>query len=299
MNQTKTWIQAARLRTLPLGLSCVLVGGACAYSANSFEALTFILCILTAIGLQILSNFANDLGDAVKGSDENRNGETRTVASGLIQQSQMRRAILVTSALVFLIGSILIFRAFQDIFLIIGFYLIGGLSIWSAINYTMGENAYGYKALGDVFVFLFFGLVGTLGTYYSMAHSFPLDLFLPASGTGLLAVSVLHLNNMRDREEDLKHNKRTIAGYLGHERSKIYFALLSLIPFALFGTYALQHGFENPQYIFLVPLPIIAKNIRSVLKNSDPSQLDGLLKVNALSSFVLALLFLVGNIWLG
>ena len=250
-------------------------------------------------GLQILSNFANDLGDAIKGSDENRSGEMRTVATGLIQQSQMRRAILITSAVVFLMGSALIFIAFKSIPIIVAFYLLGGLSIWSAINYTMGENAYGYKALGDVFVFLFFGLVGTLGTYYSMAHSLPLDLFLPASGTGLLAVSVLHLNNMRDREEDLLHDKRTIAGYLGHERSKIYFALLSLVPFALFGTYALQHGFENPQYIFLVPLPIIAKNIRTVLKNSDPSQLDGLLKVNALSSFVLALLFLVGNIWLG
>ena len=147
-------------------------------------------------------------------------------------------------------GSALIFIAFKSIPIIVAFYLLGGPIHMECYQLYHGRKRLRLQSPWGCLCLFVFGLVGTLGTFYSMAHSLPLDLLLPASGTGLLAVSVLHLNNMRDREEDLKHDKHTIAGYLGHERSKIYFALLSLIPFALFGTYALQHGFENPQYIF-------------------------------------------------
>jgi 1,4-dihydroxy-2-naphthoate polyprenyltransferase len=213
----KHWIQAARLRTLPLSVSGIIVGSAYAYHQGFSDWRILVLALATTLGLQILSNFANDYGDGVKGTDANRIGEKRMVAAGIITSAQMKKAVLITAAITFVLALLLIYIAFgkENFGLSLIFILLGIGSIGAAIKYTVGKNAYGYSGFGDLFVFLFFGWVSVIGSNFLFTHFIDWKLFLPATAIGMLSVAVLNLNNMRDIENDKMAGKNTLVVKMG------------------------------------------------------------------------------------
>lgn len=289
----KKWIQAARLRTLPLSVSGIIVGSAYAYYQHKFNGIIFALALLTTLAFQILSNFANDYGDGIKGTDANRVGEKRLVASGEVSSAQMKQAVIVTGLISLLLALSLIFVSFgQDHFLFSLLFLVLGLaSIAAAIKYTVGKNAYGYSGFGDVFVFIFFGLVSVLGSNFLFTKTLDWKLILPAIAIGLLSVAVLNLNNMRDIENDKIANKNTLVVKKGLAWAKKYHEVIILIAslsFMLFCT------------LLRVPLfPILAINIplifhlRKIKSAQQYADFEPELKKVALSTFALSLLFWV------
>lgn len=308
----KSFIKAARLRTLPLSVSGIIVGSylghfqylnspgvfSCCFGCPSiFESEIFWLAILTTIGFQVLSNFANDYGDGVKGSDKNRTGEARMVSSGAITPKQMKMAMIVTTIITLIIALLLIYVAFgSDNFgYSVLFFVLGIASITAAIKYTVGNSAYGYSGFGDVFVFVFFGLLSVVGSYFLYTKSINFEIFLPAISVGLLSTAVLNLNNLRDREEDKKNNKNTLVVKLGIEKAKqyhyflIFGGLISALVFVFL-------NFETIyQFIFLVAFIPLIKNVKTVAENKIPAELDKELKKVALSTFLFAILFAITN----
>ncbi|HFS68155.1 MAG TPA: 1,4-dihydroxy-2-naphthoate octaprenyltransferase, partial [Flavobacteriia bacterium] len=219
----KHYIQAARLRTLPLSVSGIIIGSAIAWYDGHQNYLIFILAILTTIGFQIISNFANDYGDGVKGTDnDNRIGPQRALQSGAISPKQMKMAIWISLIITFFLALCLIYVSFglSNLVYSLIFIVLGVFSIIAAIKYTVGKNAYGYSGFGDVFVFLFFGLLSTLGSYFLYTKNLDLKVFYPAISVGLLSVAVLNLNNMRDITNDKKANKNTLVVKMGSKNAK-------------------------------------------------------------------------------
>ncbi len=292
----KAFVQAARLRTLPLSISGIIVGSSLAHS-NILQSLIFWLAILTTIGLQVLSNFANDYGDGVKGTDANRQGEKRLVASGVISAKQMKNAVIITAIVTFIIALFLIYTAFKANFIYaLLFILLGLASIAAAIKYTVGKKAYGYSGLGDVFVFVFFGLLSTVGSYFLYTkHIASWHIFLPAISVGLLSVAVLNLNNMRDRIEDKKHNKITLAVTFGSQKAKIYHYVLIIIAFICALAYTGLNYINPKQFIFIIAFFPLTHNIIVVARNIIHRELDSELKKVALSTFLFAVLFSIFN----
>ena len=234
-----SYLKAARLRTLPLSVSGIIVGSFLGNHSEVNSSAAFIvvspifwLAIFTTIGFQVLSNFANDYGDGIRGTDDNRKGEARMVSSGAISPLQMKRAMLLTSAITLCLAIVLIYLAFgrENFGYSVLFFFFGVVSIVSAIKYTVGKSAYGYSGLGDVFVFLFFGLLSVVGSYFLYTKQVEGIVFLPAISIGLLSAAVLNLNNMRDQIEDKKHHKNTLVVMLGSQKAKVYH--FSLIIFA-------------------------------------------------------------------
>ena len=295
----KHWIQAARLRTLPLSLSGMLLGGFLAYEREVFDLQIFLFSVLTTIGFQVLSNFANDYGDGVKGTDnENRIGPERALQSGAISPSEMLRGIFITTALTFAMAVILIYISFglENFGYSLLFFLLGLASIVSAIKYTMGKNAYGYHGLGDVFVFLFFGLLSVVGSLFLYSKSLELTTFLPAFTIGFLSASVLNLNNMRDRESDILANKNTLVVKLGASKSKQYHYSLLLLAFVSSLVFVTS-DYKSPwQFLYLIAFIPIGLHFFRVLNNKDIVKLDPELKKVALSTFLYAILFGLGQI---
>ena len=227
--QIREWILAARLRTIPLSISGIFIGSSAAYYKGMFDYTIFLLAIFTTISYQVLSNFANDYGDGVKGTDDNRIGPKRAVQSGKIGIKKMKKGIVFTASIALCLTFVLVISSFkQDLLNLLLFVLLGILAVVSAIKYTVGKNPYGYMGFGDFFVFIFFGLVSVLGSNFLYTSSFNVFLFYPACTIGLLSVGVLNLNNMRDLDNDLKSKKNTIAVKLGIAKSKIYHFLLIL-----------------------------------------------------------------------
>lgn len=250
------WIGAMRLRTLPLALSAILVGGAVALHYGRFNGVTLCLTLLTATLLQILSNFANDYGDTQNGADaasSGRKGPVRAVQSGIITPGEMKTAVIVTAMASFLVGIGLLVYSLGDNWLVfLGFLGLGIAAIAAAIKYTMGKNPYGYRGLGDLFVFLFFGIVGVLGTAALMMGPNAINhgslwgvLFI-----GSMSVQVLHLNNIRDMESDAKAGKRSLALILGYKASLYY--LLVLVGLAFLSAIAL--GLTVNSVLMYLPL---------------------------------------------
>ncbi|MGB0186751.1 MAG: 1,4-dihydroxy-2-naphthoate octaprenyltransferase, partial [Flavobacteriaceae bacterium] len=234
MAQLKFWISASRLRTLPLSISGAVVGSSYAYFLDVFDVSIFTLIILTTLSFQILSNLANDYGDGIKGTDnESRIGPKRAIQSGEISAKQMRLAVVLNAIIsgVLALSLILLVFGLNQLLNALIFMVLGGLSIYAAISYTVGKSAYGYKALGDLMVYIFFGLLSVFGTFFLFAQHIDFRLLLPASSVGLLSAAVLNLNNMRDLDSDQKSNKNTLAGYLGPKNAKVYhfFLVLSAI----------------------------------------------------------------------
>ncbi len=302
----KSFVKAARLRTLPLSVSGIIVGSFLAINylnINSNEKITvwsssiFWLAILTTIGFQVLSNFANDYGDGIKGSDKNRTGEARMVSSGAITPKQMKLAMIITTIITLIIALLLIYVAFgKDNFgYSILFFGLGIASITAAIKYTVGNSAYGYSGFGDVFVFLFFGLLSVLGSYFLYTKTIDLQLFLPAISVGLLSTAVLNLNNLRDREEDKKNNKNTLVVKLGLNKAKKYHYILIIGALLSASLYTVLNYKSIYQFVFLIAFVPLVKNTITVSKNTIAAHLDGELKKVALSTFFFALLFGITN----
>jgi 1,4-dihydroxy-2-naphthoate octaprenyltransferase len=291
----KTYIEAARLRTLPLSISGIIVAGFLAQFTGVFDLLIFILSILVTLSFQILSNYANDYGDGVKGTDnENRIGPKRAIQSGAISPAQLKRVIFVNALVSVLLSLSLIYVSFgrENLLLTLAFIGLGAASIWAAIRYTVGEKAYGYRGLGDVFVFLFFGLVSVLGGYFLYAQNFQIAFLLPGVSIGLLSTAVLNLNNLRDRDSDKISNKITVVVSLGVQRAKVYHILLVLIPLlaSLFFNYFFDLlAIQN--FIYLIAFLPLIQNLVVVWNNTEAVDLDPELKKVALSTFLYSLLF--------
>ena len=304
----KSYIKAARLRTLPLSISGIILGS---YLGNEFvnsllehtirtsiwESSIFWLAIFTTIGFQVLSNYANDYGDGIKGSDKNRTGEARMVSSGAITPKQMKTAMISTTIITLLIALLLIYVAFgsKNFGYSILFFGLGIASIAAAIKYTVGNSAYGYSGFGDIFVFLFFGLLSVVGSYFLYTKMINFEIFLPAFSIGLLSTAVLNLNNLRDREQDKTNKKNTLVVKLGVVRAKKYhyFLIIGALITALI--YTVLNFSSIYEFVFLVAFIPLVKNMITVSRNNTPEELDGELKKVALCTFLFAILFGIGQ----
>lgn len=295
----KHYLKAARLRTLPLSVSGIIVGSFIATSKNYFNFSILIFALLTTIGFQILSNFANDYGDGVKGTDnKDRIGPERALQSGIISPKQMLNAITITGIITFILALFLIYFAFGSTNFIysVTFLILGIASIAAAIKYTMGKNAYGYFGLGDIFVFLFFGVLSVCGTYFLYTKQLDNTIFLPAFTIGLLSAGVLNLNNMRDIENDKNANKNTIVVKMGSKKAKKYHYTLLILSLIFVVIYTFL-DFKSPkQLLFLIAYLPILKHLIFVVNNHKPINLDPELKKLALSTFLFAILFGIGLI---
>ena len=267
-------------------------------SQGFFDWSIFILSIFTTIGFQVLSNFANDYGDGIKGTDAIRTGEERMVSSGKISPKQMKTAMIITSTVTILIALVLIYLAFgkNNFAYSILFFTLGIASIVAAIKYTVGNSAYGYSGLGDVFVLVFFGLLSVLGSYFLFTKQIDFLILLPAFSIGLLSTAVLNLNNMRDRENDKKSNKNTIVVKIGATAAKKYHYSLLIFSLVFAVVYVILNYVSPFQFLFMIAYIPLYKHFVFVIKNNDESLLDGQLKVVALSTFLFGILFGIGQV---
>jgi 1,4-dihydroxy-2-naphthoate polyprenyltransferase len=272
------------------------MGSFLAAAEQKFDWTILILSILTATFLQILSNLSNDYGDSVHGADsESRVGPKRAVQAGHISSASMKKAIWLFSILSLVTGITLLIVAikFSPVnFLIL--FLIGLLSIVAAIKYTAGDNPYGYAGLGDISVFIFFGLVGVLGTYYLQAQSLSFDLVLPAASCGLFSVAVLNVNNIRDIESDKHAGKKSIPVRIGRQNAVIYhwsLLITGVTGTAIYTSINYHHFF---QWLFLLSLPLLVVNGIMVWKIKDSAKLNPYLKQMAISTLIFVLSFGAG-----
>jgi len=296
MASAKSWIKAARLRTLPLAVSSTLAGSFMAVADHNSQTMVIVLAILTTLLLQILSNMANDLGDSLKGTDNHKRvGPVRTVQGGEITIHEMKWGVGLVSILTLASGiSLIVLSLGTNSWQVLLFLLLGLVSIAAAIKYTIGKTAYGYRGLGDLFVFLFFGLTGVLGTYYLNAHTLPPDTWLMAISVGLLSTGVLNLNNMRDIENDKNSGKNTIVVRIGSEKALLYHGFLVGIAI-LCGIIYTSVNYHSPaQFIFLAVIPFFIKDLVRILNIDEQRLLDPYLKKLALSTFAYILLFGIG-----
>jgi 1,4-dihydroxy-2-naphthoate octaprenyltransferase len=290
----KYWIKAARLRTLPLAFSCILLSASLVLiNQGNLSLKILLLTLTTTLLLQILSNFANDYGDAIKNADKNRIGEQRMVQSGKISKYQMKIAIVIFSILSLIIGFYLVFNVFQDeIFKILIFISLGVSAIVAAIKYTVGKSPYGYNAFGDLSVFIFFGIVGVIGSYYLFTKNFHWLTIPGALFTGFMSCGVLNLNNMRDYENDKKNNKLTLVVKMGIDKSKIYH--ITLLVFSIISFISIVIFTNAYEYIFsIAPLFFIIRHMYFLNKHHLNNTLDSQLKTVALSCFCSSVLSLI------
>ncbi len=297
MANMKSWVSAARLRTLPLSISGIIVGTTIAAKEGYFNIVVFSLALGTTLGFQILSNFANDYGDGIKGTDnEDRIGPARAIQSGLITIGEMKLGIIITTLATLIIAILLIYTAFgsENFLFTIIFFLLGIGAIVAAIKYTVGITAYGYRGLGDLFVFLFFGLVAVVGSYFLYALKINWHVILPAASIGLLSAGVLNLNNMRDRESDAKAGKKTLVVKLGKENAKNYHfvIIIGAVLFLVVFSVLTASNWTDFLYVFgFIPLLL---HLKRVGENESPVLLDPELKILALTTFFISVLFGVG-----
>lgn len=293
------WITASRPRTLPLAVASIILGSFLAGADGSFRWIVTLLCGLTAVFLQILSNLANDYGDSIHGADSaDRTGPARAVQSGQVTADEMRRAMLLFGVLSAVSGVSLILVALGTgaLLWLIVFALLGGAAIWAAVNYTAGGNPYGYVGLGDLFVLIFFGWVGVMGTYFLNTQTLDWLILLPATACGLLAVAVLNINNIRDIESDKKAGKHSIPVRIGGERARQYHWLLLGLAVLCAVLYVLLTNYSPFQWLFVVMIPLLVRNGRSVATTYDPPKINPLLKQMSLTTLAFVILFGIGQI---
>lgn len=294
----KHWIEAFRLRTLPLALASIGMGTFLAASAGYFNLLIFTLCALTTVFLQVLSNLANDYGDSVNGADSaNRTGPARAVQAGLISKSAMKKAIALCSLLALLTGVALIYTAFGWSPKVFGIFLgFGVLAIVAAITYTAGFKPYGYAGLGDLSVLIFFGFMAVMGSAYLYNQTFNLTYILPSLSTGLFSVGVLNLNNIRDIESDRAAGKFSIPVRLGRKRAVFYHWILLSVGFLAAVVFVALSGGNYWQYLFFLSAPFLIINARAVKTEITAKGIDPYLKQMALTTLFFVVLFGLGQL---
>lgn len=295
ISRTQAWLESLRLRTLPLALASIITGSAIAFWQHAFKADVALLALLTAAMLQILSNLANDYGDAVKGSDtEERIGPLRGMQKGLITQPQMKRALMLTVLLTVISGIALIAVACEKPEDVFGFLVLGLMAIVAAITYTVGTRPYGYMGLGDISVLVFFGWLSVAGTYYLQAGVFSSVVMLPATACGLLAVAVLNINNLRDIENDAQNGKNTLAVRLGPVRARYYHAALVIGAIVCLALFALFNLKSWSGWLFILAIPALLRHIRYVLREQTPAAMRPMLESMVKCALLTNLLFAIG-----
>ena len=301
------WIKAARLRTLPLSVSGIIMGSFIARwrlveQGKTWDWTIFALALLVTLLYQVLSNYANDYGDGVKGTDKNRIGEAeqRAVASGKISAQQMKNAVVLFVILSLVATLFLLYKAFfpnyvKEFYTFIG---LGVACILAAIGYTVGKKPYGYLGLGDMMVFIFFGLVSVCGSYFLFTKEFSWDILLPASAVGMLSAAVLNLNNMRDIENDEISGKKTLALRLGFKNAMIYEMIILMLPPILVLIFMMINGMQEQRkyyaFIFFItvfPLTAIRRKIMAV---KAPKELDPFLKQVGIITLLMSILVAIG-----
>ena len=306
------WIKAARLRTLPLSLSGIIMGSFIARwklygEGGIWDWRIFALALLVTLLYQILSNYANDYGDGVKGTDAKRvvEAEARAVASGKITAKQMKNVVIILSVLSFAATVGLLYVAFipeymNEFYMFIG---LGVASILAAIGYTIGKKPYGYMGLGDLFVFIFFGLVSVCGSYFLFTKSFSWDMLLPGTAVGMMSMAVLNLNNMRDIESDRLSGKNSFAMRIGFKNAMIYEMVLLQLPLILMLVFFGINGFFQTQnyYVFIVMILLLPlmKLRRQIMAVKNPRELDPFLKQVGIITFMMAVLTAFGLNYFG
>lgn len=288
------WFRAARPRTVLLSLSGVMMGGFLAAATGFFYPVMVLLSALTAILLQILSNLANDYGDFKKGLDNpDRTGPQRTLQSGRITESQMRKGIAITGFLTLLSGGTLLIMAWRHLAWkeLAVFAFLGLSAVAAALFYTLGKHPYGYRGLGDLFCFLFFGWVAVAGTYYLAANRFDLAVFLPATAMGCLSNAVLNINNLRDHDNDKAHGKNTLVVRLGLKKGFVYHVVLIVSAFLCLTVFLLLKGKPWYAYSFWLLFPLFLSDLLMIHKTLDTGVPDKYLPKQVLQSFLLALVF--------
>jgi 1,4-dihydroxy-2-naphthoate octaprenyltransferase len=297
MASLKSWIKAARLRTLPLAMSGILMGAALSYLDKGFNVTVTLLAIVTALFIQIFSNFANDYGDSQKGTDnQQRVGPKRTVQSGEISPNQMKRGMIVLILLSLATGIWLVSEGTKELQLTVFllFLAFGILALIAAFKYTAGRNPYGYAGFGDLAVFLFFGILPVAGTYFLNTHQLNPELFLPAVSIGLFSTGVLNLNNMRDIENDRNSGKNTVVVRMGSKKSKIYHTLLILSGILTSVIFTFETGKSTFQWLFLLAFPFFMNDLIQINKITKPKQFDPFLKKLSLATLLFTVLFGLG-----
>ncbi len=297
MASLKSWVKAARLRTLPLAVSGILMGAALAALDESFSLKITALAVVTALFIQIFSNFANDYGDFQKGTDnDKRVGPKRTVQGGEISPGQMRIGMIVLALLSLTSGVWLVVEGTKGLSL--GFFAIyialGILALIAAFKYTAGSNPYGYAGLGDLAVFLFFGLLPVVGAYFLNTHQMNELVFLPALSIGFFSTGVLNLNNMRDVENDRNSGKNTMIVRMGSATGKVYHTLLisgGIVAAVVFSFLNFKSGF---QWLFLISIPLFLRDLVQINRVLEPHQFDPFLKKLSLTTLLFTVLFGLG-----
>ncbi|GGN89347.1 1,4-dihydroxy-2-naphthoate polyprenyltransferase [Haloarcula pellucida] len=305
VSKRKAWLMAARPQTLPAGAAPVVVGTGLAVHADVFALFPALAALVGALLIQVGTNFANDYYDAIKGADtDEREGFTRVTAGGLIEPDAVKRAMILTYGLAVVVGVSLVAIGGLPI------VVVGLSGIAAGILYTGGPFPYGYRGLGDLFVFLYFGLVAVTGTYYVQAVSripevgtFPMTLpdgsltvaavvaSLPAAG---LSTAILVVNNVRDRETDMAAGKKTLAVYMGYRWSRVEFLALVGMAYVVPVVFALDPTYGLPALAPLFSLPLAAKTGKTVLTNTDGTALNPALERIGQTLFLHSLLFAAG-----
>ena len=288
----KASIKSMRLRTLPLSLAGVILGVTLAADKTDVSPWTAALIFLTTVCLQILSNLSNELGDTLSGTDSaDRQGPKYALGSGDMTIGDIKKLILMFIGLCAISGLAMIQVSFGSLFKTESICLeaLGAAAIVGAMKYTLGKNPYGYRGLGDVFVFIFFGLVSVLGGYYVAARELPpLIMLLPASAIGCFSVGVLNVNNIRDMKTDAV-NRVTVAIKLGMKGARIYQTILVTLGWALILVFCAVYDFAPGHYIFLITLPLYIKHLQGVWTRSERA-LDPMLPMLVISTFFLSIL---------
>jgi 1,4-dihydroxy-2-naphthoate octaprenyltransferase len=299
MASLKSWIKAARLRTLPLAMSGILMGAALSFLDGGFNPKVTILAIVTALFIQIFSNFANDYGDSQKGTDnQHRVGPKRTVQSGEISPKQMKAGMIVLIIFSLVTGIWLVAEGTKglEITTFVLFLAFGIMSLIAAYRYTAGSNPYGYAGFGDVAVFLFFGILPVVGTYFLNAHRINPELFLPAVSIGLFSTGVLNLNNMRDIANDRNSGKNTMVVRMGAASAKVYHSLLILTGLLSAVIFSALHSTSTYQWIFLLSFPLFLNDLIQIVKITVARKFDPFLKKLSLATLLFTVLFGLGII---
>ncbi len=297
MNRRKfvSLFRSMRLRTLPLSLSGVMLGIFYAIGAGACGAGECIFLLLTAVSLQILSNLSNELGDFLSGTDgDDRNGPAYSLQSNQLSVNVMRKAILITAIISVFCGMAMIWFSFGTLLAVepIALLCLGAAAVWAAVRYTLGKNPYGYRGFGDIFVFVFFGLVSVCGSYFVLAHELPPMLLLPAASVGFFSVGVLNVNNLRDMETD-KETRVTIPLKIGERPAKIYHCCLIAAGWICMIVYVFITHTSLWNYLFILALPLYIKQIAGVMTRTG-RELDKMLPLLVMSTMFFCILAGVG-----